>query len=154
VILLPILALSAALLTPSQEAPSATPPVSVERIRAALERAPAWPVDQAAPLFHIDVVERVPDLVPPIDFLGGPVPPGGLYAYEQRQRLGSPTIGQPLITVDLLPFADALAGAIRQVLYQHHTRAARDEVQRAIRAYCAMQSGECAAEIAICSSSR
>jgi hypothetical protein len=69
-----------------QDAPSTSLPVSIERIRAALSAEPT--LRQDPPLFRVDVVERIPDLLPPIDFNGGPVPQGGLYAYEQRQRLG------------------------------------------------------------------
>jgi hypothetical protein len=150
--LLTNVALSATLLTAIQDVPQPALPFSVARIRAALERAPAEPLlTENAPLFRTEIVEHVPDLLPPLNFYGGPVPPGGLYAYEQRQRLGSREIGQPLITVDVLPLAAALALSIHNGLYQHRVRAARDEVQRAIREFCASRGDESTA-IAICRS--
>jgi len=130
-----------------QEAPSPPLPVSIERIRAALSAEPTFRRDPA--LFRIDVVERLPDLLPPIDFNGGPVPPGGLYAYEQRRRLGSPTIGQPLITIDVLPLAHALIRSIHTAVHEHLAQSAHEEVQRAIWEYCESRGVE-AGEMAIC----
>jgi len=134
-----------------QDAPSTPLPVSIARIRAALSAEPT--LRQDPPLFRVDVVERIPDLLPPIDFNGGPVPPGGLYAYEQRQRLGSPTIGQPLITIDVLPLAHALARSIHTAVHEHVAQSAHEEVQRAIWEYCESRGAE-AGEIAICRSTR
>jgi len=96
-------------------------------------------------------VQRVPDLLPPIDVNGGPVPPGGLYAYEQRHRLGSPSLGQPFITVDLLPIAHAVAHAFHEAVREHRQQAAREDVRRAIDEYCAARVAD---EPAICRASR
>ncbi len=67
-------------------------PVSLDRIREGLER-PAGDrlrLRVVIPDFAVKVVERerFEKLVPPWDFRSGPVPPGGLYAYDQLQRAG------------------------------------------------------------------
>ena len=54
---------------------------------------------------------------------------------------------------DLLPFAHALAHSIDAVVRERRAQAARDDVRRAILAYCAMH-GDGRAEITICGSMR
>lgn len=70
------------------------------------------------------------------DAKDGPIPPGGLYAFEQRQRLGNPWVNQPFIQIDLLPLADA----IRQAIGDHHRlrmeHRAHDDVIRALTEFC------------------
>jgi hypothetical protein len=94
------------------DVPSAGLPVSLDRIRLNIEQTPAEPLkglhdqppltkelppsDSAQPTFKVEVQEqqKFRDLVKRLDFSSGPVPPGGLYAYEQMQ-LTTPKIYQP-----------------------------------------------------------
>ena len=79
-------------------------PVSLDRIRLYIAQAPAEPLkglhDQpsltneplpsgsAQATFKVEVQEqqKFRELLKKLDFKSGPVPPGGLYAYEQMQR--------------------------------------------------------------------
>ncbi len=121
-------------------------PVSIERIRAALERPDLLTLPQITPDFVVSVQERerFDKLVPPWDFRSGPVPPGGLYAYEQLQRSGLSTV-QPLILVDLI----AIARGIARAHSAQAAAAAREDVRQVIADYCAVQPGG-GAGIAIC----
>jgi len=121
-------------------------PVSIERIRAALQRPALLTVPRITPDFVVDVRERqrFDKLVPPMDFSSGPVPPGGLYAYEQLQRAGVP-VAQPLMLIDLM----AIAHEIGRAHAAHEAASAREEVRQAIADYCAGQPGG-GAGIAIC----
>lgn len=111
---------------------------SVDRIRAALET----PISELltrrpiTPDFVVDIRERqrFEKLMKPWDFSSGPVPPGGLYAYEQFQRSGIP-VAQPLFMIDLL----AIARGITKTAYSARTARAREEVDRAIAEYCEAQ---------------
>ena len=88
--------------TPSPS-PNLTPafdlPVSLDRIRKELERPPLFPIldlrDQ--PTFRVEVQERnrLQDILSTLDFSGGPVPAGGLYAAEM-QRVMFPSVSNPL----------------------------------------------------------
>jgi hypothetical protein len=146
-------------------------PVSVDRIRDALATPPERPLlrDIAErPDFTLTVEERVilEDFFRPEDFKVGPVPPGGLYAYEQ-QRVLSNRVDQPL----LQPYAAFSSGelvtlAIQGLLFRYlgqevidqaiaagraaDEAAARETVMQAIRSYCATQPAGGAA-IEICS---
>src|SRR5438552_1278854 len=84
-------------------------PVSMSRIRAALE-APAplrLTLPAPKPTFHVEIRERLlysPNLLGPVEQLWstttGPVLPGGLYGFEQQQRLGQ--WSPPLFSVDVM----------------------------------------------------
>jgi hypothetical protein len=117
-------------------------PVSIDHIREALERPASTQLSLRVviPDFVVTVTERerFEKLAPPWDFRSGPVPPGGLYAYEQRQRTGV-AFTQPLVSVDLLAIGRGIAGAISGARSAHRADAAHDEVQRAIAEYCAAQ---------------
>jgi hypothetical protein len=130
---------------PASDAPPELP-VSVDRIRAALERPDLLTLPHITPDFVVEVHdrERFDKLVPPWDFRSGPVPPGGLYAYEQLQRSGLSTT-QPLVVVDLL----AIAREMSRAYAAHSAAAAREDVRRTIAEYCAAQPDGGAA-IAIC----
>ncbi|HWF86952.1 MAG TPA: hypothetical protein VG222_18980 [Vicinamibacterales bacterium] len=121
-------------------------PVSIARIRAALERPDLLTLPQITPDFVVSVQERerFDKLVAPWDFRSGPVPPGGLYAYEQLQRSGLSTV-QPLILVDLI----AIARGIARAHSAQAAAAAREDVRQVIADYCAAQPGG-GAGIAIC----
>jgi hypothetical protein len=82
--------------------------------------------------------------VPPWNFRSGPVPPGGLYAYEQLQRSGI-SIAQPLVLVDLM----AIARGIARAHAAQSAAAAREDVRQTIAEYCAAQP-DGGAGIAIC----
>jgi len=126
-------------------------PVSVARIREALANAPTDPfINLRTPAqFRVSIVERPRffDLPPASDWRGGPIPPGGLYAYEQRQQIG-PSLAQPLISIDVLPIASLLAASVRSASRARALEAARNEVRREIAMYCAAQPA-----VQICSTS-
>jgi hypothetical protein len=113
-----------------------TSPFSVDRIRKALERPSS---DRLIPRpitadFVVDIRERqrFERLMPPLwDFKSGPVPPGGLYAYEQLQQTGT-RMAQPLFLVDLLAIGHSIGHAIGDA----RAAAAHDAVERAIAEYC------------------
>jgi hypothetical protein len=156
---------------PPAEEESPGLPVSVDRIRDALAAPSEKPLlrdftDQ--PDFTLTVEERVilEDFFKPEDFRTGPVPPGGLYAYEQ-QRVLSNSVDQPLHQ----PYAAFSSGelvtlAIQGLLFRYlgqevvdqaiaagraaDEAAARETVMKAIRSYCAAQPSGGAA-IQICS---
>jgi hypothetical protein len=121
-------------------------PVSIARIRAALERPDVLTLPRITPDFVVDVRERqrFDKLVPPMDFRSGPVPPGGLYAYEQLQRSGV-SAAQPLLLIDLI----AIGHEISRAHAAHEAASAREEVRQAIADYCAAQPAG-GAGIAIC----
>jgi hypothetical protein len=121
-------------------------PVSLDRVRAGLARPDRLKLQPITADFsvHIDERERFDKLVPPVDYRSGSVPPGGLYAYEQLQRAGLAQT-QPLFLVDLI----AIGRGIANLHAAHSEAAARDEVRRAINAYCAGQP-DGGAGIAVC----
>jgi hypothetical protein len=117
-------------------------PVSLERIREALA-APRTPslleALEKQPHFRVEVQERRPTFAEMFsldDFYGGPVPPGGLYAYEQARRL-SPNSTPALVSLDLLPMFRGIASAVGDARRNRAAAAARAEVQRAMAEFCA-----------------
>jgi hypothetical protein len=110
--------------------------VSIERVRAALEQPPSrLALPDKKPDFSIDIRERArfEQLVAPIlDFTVGPGVP-------QSSLFGSPFGSQPLFRVDLLSAAMATASAVNAARKAYARHAARDDVRRAIAAYCAAQ---------------
>jgi len=143
--------------SPSQDAPSGAPPVSLDRIRELLARAPAESVLRGLdrqPDFQITVEERrfLKDILESLDVKTPPAPPGGLYAYEIQQQVWN-TQNSPLVR----PYAAFTSGELAQVSltsilgalvtrYLTHgvmnlsrTEAenlAREDVRRAIDEYC------------------
>ena len=135
-------------------------PVSLGKIRDALERASAAPGFllknvQDTPLFRIEIRERqkIEELLGTLDFKAGPTPPGGVYGYEQ-QRVMFPPVDNPLAQ----PYAAfsqtelAIVGAqsavssmvakyvakgLKDAYRAHQLQTARTEVDRAIAEYCA-----------------
>jgi hypothetical protein len=133
--------LTAEALTAAQAADGLTTAASIRRIRAALERPQTIDLDRIDQVPRFRVVIREPQRfrdLPPLDFSAGPVPPGGLYAYEQRQRIGPP-MSQPLVSIDVMPIAQAIGRAAAGVRRARGEAAARDALQRAIAEYCAAQ---------------
>jgi hypothetical protein len=151
--------LLAALLT-SQEPQHSPPPanadaaaiVSLERIRTALDRPSPLRLPDEAPKadFVVHIVEKswFERVMPPVDFRSGPVPPGGLYAFEQQQRL-DPTAPIPLFNVSLMPLVRGIAHGFASASQAQSSAAAHRDVTRAIAEYCAAQPNGGTA-IAIC----
>jgi len=67
---------------------------------------------------------------------GGPKPPGGLYAFEQRQRLGNPWVGQPLVQIDMLPIAERIIKSVQDARHARDQRTAHQEILRALSGFC------------------
>ena len=145
-------------------------PVSIDRIRKALEQKPLKPLfglPEETPTFRIEVQERnrLQELIATLDFRSGPVPAGGLYAAEM-QRVMFPTSSKPLqqplaafsqpelLTVLIQTIAGTyLAGravdAITNADRAAAEAAAREELRRTISLYCAEQPNG-GAGISIC----
>jgi hypothetical protein len=161
--------------TPVQTPPSPnlTPalelPVSLDRIRKELERPPLFPIldlrDQ--PTFRVEVQERnrLQDILSTLDFSGGPVPAGGLYAAEM-QRVMFPSVSNPLrqpyaafnqpelmtIIIETLAGTYLVKKAVASATKAEREAAesgARDDLRRAVLQYCAGQPNN-GTGIAIC----
>lgn len=153
----------------SQPAKPADLPVSLDRIREALERPPLFPVQAPInqPLFRVDVQQRnrLQDIVSTLNFSSGPRPAGGLYAAE-AQRVMFPSVSNPLrqpyaafsqselltIIIENLAgryLADKLVGAVTANDRAAAEAAARDELRRTVAEYCAGQPNQ-GAGITIC----
>ena len=118
-------------------------PVSLERIREGLasEKPSILDALDRQPNFRIEVEEKRPnfaDMFPPGSFDGGPVPPGGLYAYEQ-QRMLFPNSTPALFSFSVLPVFRQLVNAISEARRARAAAAAREEVERAMAEFCAAQ---------------
>jgi hypothetical protein len=161
----------------AQEAQPATPPVetprepaplnlpiSLDKIREGLlQPVPAEPLKgltpAEAPTFHVNITEqqKFEDLLAKIKFdPPGPQVAGGIYAYEQQQRLfpridnprvqpyGAFTTGQvATLAVEALIekyIAEKMAHVVGDALRAQAEREAREEVARAIAGYWASQS--------------
>ena len=145
-------------------------PVSLDRIRKALERPPLFPVQisgSSLPTFRVDVQERnrLQDILSTLDFSSGPRPAGGLYAAEM-QRVMFPSVSNPLrqpyaafsqpelLTIILENLAgrylaNKLIGAVTANDKAAAEAAARDELRRVVAEYCAGQPNQ-GAGIKIC----
>src|SRR5207249_9248524 len=83
------------------QTPSPNLPVSLDKIRGALQR--SWTPPKLlngltdTPTFRMEIRARqkIDELLSTLDFKGGPTPPGGVYGYEQ-QRLVFPPSDNPL----------------------------------------------------------
>ena len=83
-------------------APAPDLPVSIAKIRSALER-PAPRIlfrgidDKTKADFRVEIIERrkIEDLLASLNFKSGPTPPGGIYGWEQ-QRVMFPASSNPL----------------------------------------------------------
>lgn len=145
--------------TPSSSADDGQPaplPVSLTRIRQALEQAPAEPLHglDESPHFRVQIRERqrIETLLQSLNFNSGPPVPGGLYAYQQQQVV-FPPVQYPMMQ----PYSAFTQGqlttiAIENVLEQYigpralkeiaaasrdtAEEAARDEVRRALARFC------------------
>jgi hypothetical protein len=118
-------------------------PVSLERIREGLASDKPSILDalDLQPDFRIEVRENRPNLgemLRPENFKGGPVPPGGLYAYEQ-QRMLFPNSMPWVMSFDTLPVFRALVNAVSDMRRARAAAEARAEVERAMAEFCAAQ---------------
>ena len=90
-------------------------PVSLDKIREALAEAPAEPLRglDEKPHFRVQIQERqkFEALLDRLKFDSGPAVPGGLYFYDQQQRL-FPKVDNPL----LQPYAAFNQGELLQVM--------------------------------------
>jgi hypothetical protein len=145
---------------PAQEPkePSGELPVSLDRIRDGLNRPPQGSTLKnldLKPDFIVRVEEKahVEAILSKLDFKGsGPVPPGGLYAYEMQQQLGNKNArplqqpyaafsGKEMIVLAIEGIMQRyLGGKILDGLTSAQRasaeRAAREEVAQAIASYC------------------
>jgi len=135
-------------------------PVSLGKIRDALERASAPPGFllknvQDTPLFRIEIRERqkIEELLGTLDFKAGPTPPGGVYGYEQQRVMFPPVdnpLAQPYAAFDQTQLAIVgaqsavssmvaryVAKGLKDAYRAHQLQTARAEVDRAIAEYCA-----------------
>jgi len=154
--------------------PDAGLPVSLDRIRDALQQAPAQGLRglNEIPTFKIEIRERqkvsLDDLIKSLDFKSGPVPAGGVRAFEQQRQMWNATdhplqqpyaaFSQPELLTILIEnvIGKYLGGkalsALSAAERNHAETAAREEVHRAIAEYCAAQPNG-GAGIQICTSS-
>ena len=90
-------------------------PVSLDKIREALAEAPAEPLKglDEKPHFRVQIQERqkFEALLERLKFDSGPAVPGGLYGYDQQQRL-FPRVDNPLVQ----PYAAFNQGELLQVM--------------------------------------
>jgi hypothetical protein len=152
--------------SPPQEQKPATPdlklPVSIDRIKEGLEQTPTVRLRglDEAPTFKVEIHETqkpfaLEDLIKSMDLKPGPIPAGGLYAYEQQRQfwhtadnpLMQPyaAFNQPQLLTILIEnlVGKYLAGkaldAVTSAERAHAEAQARDEVHRAVAEYCAAQ---------------
>jgi hypothetical protein len=144
-------------------------PVSLERIRAGLERPPLLSLAtlDERPTFRIQILEkqRIDELLATLDFKTTRASAGGIY-WDEMQRITWPSVDNPLIQ-PYGPFsggqivtlaienivgklgAGKLMNAISNASKNRAQAAAREEVAQAIQDYCAAQPGR-GAGIQIC----
>ena len=149
-------------------------PVSLDRIRAGLKKQATESLlirtDVPAD-FRIQILEqqKIDDMLSKLDFKSGtgPTPAGGVYGYEQQRRLFNPVdrpLAQPyaafsggeLITIAIENLiarflGERLVNGISEAERARAERAAREEVDQAIAAYCAARPDR--AQIQLCVSS-
>jgi hypothetical protein len=153
--------------------PQDSPPVSIDKIKEALQQAPAEPLRglDVKPTFKLEVRERrkisLDDLLRSLDFRAGPVPAAGLYGYEMQRQMWNPAdhplqqpyaaFNQPeLLTILVENLVGKYLGgkaidAITSAERAHALAAAQTEVRTAIDEYCTAQPNH-GAGIQICSS--
>jgi hypothetical protein len=146
-----------------------TLPVSVEKIREALEATPMQPlitIDER-PTFRVLIQDRqkIEELLATLNVKAGPIPAGGVYMAEQ-QRVMFPSVDNPLrqplsafnqpelLTILIENLVGKYLGgkalnAISTAERAHAEAAAKDEVRTAVAQYCSAQP-EQGAGIRIC----
>lgn len=166
---------SAAAAPESSDADSQTSdlPVSLDHIRAGLKREATDSLlkrVEIPPDFRIQILEqqRIDDMLSKLDFkhLKAPAPPGGLYGYDQQQRLfnsvNNPLVqpyaafsGGELITVAVENLiaryvGGKVIGSLADAERARAERAARQEVEKEIADYCAARADR--TDIQLCAS--
>lgn len=156
--------------TPAAQDRAADLPVSLNRIREALEKPDESRLQHldVRPDFSVQIEEqrRINEIISKLDFKTGPAPAGGLYGYEQQQRLFSPTdrpLQQPyaafsggeLITIAIENLIAKYLGGkvvegITSAARAHAEAQAREEVNQAIVDYCTARSDR--DQISLCTS--
>ena len=136
-------------------------PVSLDRIREALQQPPVQSLRglNDVPTFKVEIHERqvisLEDLIKSLDFKAGPVPAGGVHAFEQQRQMWNATdhpLQQPYAAFNqsqlLTILVENLVGkylagkainAVTAAERSHAEAAAREDVRRAIAGYCAAQ---------------
>ena len=110
---------------------------SLARIRQALSQRDPLQTRSIEPTFRVAIQERTWDRVGnTANAWENPAPPGGLYGFEQRQRLGNAWANQPLVQIDMLPIAARLIQSLKDARHAHNEREAHEEVVRALSAFC------------------
>jgi hypothetical protein len=165
---------AAALQSSNADSQTSDLPVSLDHIRAGLKREATDSLlkrVEIPPDFRIQILEqqRIDDMLSKLDFshLKAPAPPGGLYGYDQQQRLFNP-VNNPLVQ----PYAAFSGGELITVAMENliaryvggkvfsgltdaerarAERAARQEVEREIAQYCAARADR--TDIQLCASS-
>src|SRR5436190_11351626 len=152
---------------PDASAPDASPdenalnlPVSLDKIKGALEQTPAisFRTLDERPTFRVMIRERqkLDELLATLNYKAGPTPAGGVYGYEmQRQQF--PSVDNPLrqpyaafnqpelLTILIENLVDHYLGgkainASSASERAHAEAAARAEVRQAVNEYCGAQS--------------
>jgi len=120
-------------------------PVSLERIREGLAADKPSLLDAVnlEANFRVEVKEQRPpfnfaEMFAPGSFDGGPMPAGGLYAYQQ-QRMLFPNSASALFTFNMLPVFRAITSAIGEARRARAAAGARAEVERAMAEFCTAQ---------------
>jgi hypothetical protein len=135
-----VLAVVFSLTLQSQDAAaqSSADPTSLARIREALMRQSMLRLTIPEPTFRVTIQDRTPftHMFNPLDLKGGPTPPGGLYAFEQRQRFGNPWAGQPMFQFNVLPAAQLIIQSVDQSRRAQSQRAAHEEMLRELAEFC------------------
>ncbi len=146
-------------------------PVSLDKIREALQQPPVQSLRglNEVPTFKVEIHGRqsisLEDLIKSLDFKAGPVPAGGVYAFEQQRQMWNATdhpLQQPYAAFNqselLTILVENLVGkylagkainAVTAAERNHAEAAAREEVHHAVAEYCAAQPRG-GAGIAIC----
>lgn len=141
-----------------QDGPAFDLPVSLERIRELLARAPAKPLLRGLdrqPNFRVRIEERrfIEDILDSLQIPKSPAPPGGLYGFEHQRQVWNSVdrpLMQPYAAFNQRELAQVAATAVlnailakylvegvRDLNHALKERAAREEVRRAVADYCA-----------------
>jgi hypothetical protein len=134
-------------------------PVSLDKIKGALEQTPAisFGTLDERPTFRVMIRERqkLDELLASLKYKPSPAPAGGLYGYEMQRQV-FPSVDNPLrqpyaafnqpelltILVENLVgkyLAGKASNGTTGAMRDHAVSAARDEVQQAVSEYCAAQ---------------
>jgi hypothetical protein len=153
---------AAAQSSPQQDSSSSDLPVSLDKIKEGLAQTPSLRLRglDDVPNFKVEIHERqkpfaLEELLKGADLKPGPIPAGGLYAYEQQRQFwhtaDNPLVqpyaafsGPQLLTILIENIVGKyLAGkalnAVSSAERAHAEAQARDEVHHAVAEYCSAQ---------------